>query len=104
MTDVSTDVSTHYNAHNHTNVQETETLHITNRVKFFFNIDFQRSKSGFSPYRKNLIFTYASSGIYSKGICGRSGIKIVFNYNNEDYVMTRGRKNVTGESSTLLTS
>ena len=27
MTDVSTDVSRHYNAHNHTNVQETEMLH-----------------------------------------------------------------------------
>ena len=33
-------------------------------------------------------------------------LKIVYNYNNDDYVMTRGRKNVTSEStpSTLLTS
>ena len=38
MTDVSTDVSTQYNAHNHTNVQETETFHTTNCVKFLFLI------------------------------------------------------------------
>ena len=49
MTDVSTDVSTHYKAHNHTNVQETETFHTTNCVKLLFLImTFQRSKSGFT--------------------------------------------------------
>ena len=55
MTDVSTDVGKHKNAHNHTNVQETETLHrpTINCVKFFFNIDFQRSKSGFTLDEKS---------------------------------------------------
>ena len=38
MTDVSADVSTHYNVHNHTNVQETETFHTTNCVKLLFLI------------------------------------------------------------------
>ena len=52
MTDVSTDVSTHFNAHNHTNVQETETLHTTSCVIFFIIIDFQRSKSGFTLNEK----------------------------------------------------
>ena len=34
--------------------------------------------------KKNLYFTYVLSWIYSKNKCGQSGIKIVYNYNNED--------------------
>ena len=31
--------------------------------------------------------------------CGRSGIKAVYNYKNKEYVITRGRQNVTSEST-----
>ena len=32
-------------------------------------------------------------------ICDKSGIKAVYNYKNEDYVITRGRKNATSTST-----
>ena len=32
-------------------------------------------------------------------ICDKSGFKAVYNYKNEDYVITRGRQNVTSEST-----
>ena len=31
--------------------------------------------------------------------CDKSEIKAVYNYNNKDYVTTRGRQNVTSEST-----
>ena len=31
--------------------------------------------------------------------CGKSGIKAVYNYQNNDCVITRGRQNVTSEST-----
>ena len=40
--------------------------------------------------RKNVTSDITSSGLLR-------GIKIVYNYNNEDCVMTRGRTNVTSE-------
>ena len=38
--------------------------------------------------------------------CGKSGIKVVYGYKNDNFVVTRGRQNVTSEStpSGLLTS
>ena len=68
-------------------------------VLFFFILIF----SALRLTKNDLNFTYVSSLIYSKKKCG---IKIVYTYNNEDYVMTRGRQNVTSERtpSTILTS
>ena len=37
--------------------------------------------------------------MYSMTICDKSGIKAVYNYKNEDYVITRGRKNETSTST-----
>ena len=51
MTDISNDVSRDCNSHNHTNVQETKSLHTTNCV----------SKSGFRFHQKKKNFTYVSS-------------------------------------------
>ena len=31
--------------------------------------------------------------------CGKSGIKAFYNYKNDNFVITRGRQNVTGEST-----
>ena len=44
-------------------------------------------------------FTYVSSGMYLMTKCGTSGIKAVYNYKNKVYVTTRGRQNVTSEST-----
>ena len=33
--------------------------------------------------------------MYIMPICDKSGIKAVYNYKNKDYVITRGRQNVT---------
>ena len=44
-------------------------------------------------------FIYVSSGMYSMTICDNSGITAVYNYKNEDYVITRGRQNVTSTST-----
>ena len=44
-------------------------------------------------------FMYVSSGMYTMTICDKSGIKAVYNYKNKDYVITRGRQNVTSEST-----
>ena len=73
---------------------------------YFFNIDLQRSKGGSTVSEKNLNFRYVSSGIYSMTICGKSGNKAVYNYKNDNFVITRGRQNVASEStpSDLLTS
>ena len=81
-------------------------VHTTNCVYYFFNIDFQRSKGGSTFYENNLNFRYVSSGVYSMTKCGNSEIKAVYNYKNDNFVITRVRQNVTGEStpSGLLTS
>ena len=52
MTDVSTDVSTHFNAQNHTNVQKTETLHITGCVIFLLLLTFSALRVGLRLTRK----------------------------------------------------
>ena len=31
--------------------------------------------------------------------CDKSGIKAVYNYNNDNFVITRGQQNVTSEST-----
>ena len=81
-------------------------LYILLTVLSFYNIDFQRCKSAFTLSENNLNFKYVSSWIYLKVKRCQSGITIVYNYNNDNYVMTRSRTNVTSEStpSTLLTS
>ena len=66
---------------------------------FFFNIDFQRSKSVFTLDE----IIYTSQMFHPEYIprtsVARSGFKIVYNFSNDEYVMTRGRKNVTSEST-----
>ena len=73
---------------------------------YFFNIAFQRSKGGSTFSGKNLNFRYVSSGVYSMTKCGKSRNKAVYNYKNDHFVITRGRQNVTSEStpSGLFTS
>ena len=73
---------------------------------YFFNIDFQRSKGGYTISEKKYKFKYVSSGVYSMTKCGKSGNKAVYNYKNNNFVIRRGRQNVTSEStpSGLLTS
>ena len=44
-------------------------------------------------------FIYVSSGMYSMTICDKSGIKAVYNYENKDSVILRGRQNVTSTST-----
>ena len=44
-------------------------------------------------------FTYVSSGMYLMTTCGKSGIQAVYNYKNKDFVFTRGRQNVTSETT-----
>ena len=63
------------------------------------NYDFQRSKGGFMFSEKCHYVIYVSSGMYSMTICDKSGIKAVYNYKNKDYVITRGRQNVTSKST-----
>ena len=72
----------------------------------YFIIDFQRSKGESTFSEKNLNFSYVSSGVYLITKCGKSGIKAVHNYKNDNFVITRGRQNVTSEStpSGILTS
>ena len=48
---------------------------------------------------KYYYFIYVSSGMYLMTICDKSGIKAVINYKNKDYVITRGRQNVTNTST-----
>ena len=74
-------------------------VHTTNCVYCLFNIDFQRSKGGLRFLKKNLNFRYVSSGVYSMTKFGKSGNKAVYNYKNDNFVITRGRQNVTGEST-----
>ena len=73
---------------------------------YFFNIYFQRSRGGSTFSEKNLKLRYVSFGVYSMTKCGKSGNKSVNNYKNDNFVITRGRQNVTSEStpSGLLTS
>ena len=79
-------------------------VYTTSCAIYFFNIDFQRSKGGSMFSEKNLNFRYVSSAVYLMTKCGNSGIKAV--YKNDKFVITRGRQNVTSEStpSGLLTS
>ena len=68
---------------------------------YFFNIDFQRSKGGSTFSEKNLNFRYVSSAVYSMTKFGKSGIKAVYSYENDNFVITRGRQNVASESTTF---
>ena len=54
---------------------------------------------------KTLNLISVSLWIYTMTKCGQSGNKIVYNHNNEDYIIT-GVENVTCQSTTsaLLTS
>ena len=68
-------------------------------IFFTVNYDFQRSKGALMFSEKYHYFIYVSSGMYAMTICDKSGIKAVYNYKNEDYVITRGRKNETSTST-----
>ena len=79
----------------------------TNCAYFVFLIlSFSAVRVGLRFPKKNLNFRYVSSGAYSMTQCDKSGIKAVYNYKNDNFVITRGRQNVTSEStpSGLLTS
>ena len=73
---------------------------------YFFNIDFQRYKGGSTFSEKKSKLKYVSSGLFSMTNGGKSGNKAVYNYKNDNFVIKRGRQNVTSEStpSGLLTS
>ena len=73
---------------------------------FFLISTFSALRVGLRFLKTNLNFIYVSSGVYSMTKCGKSGIKAVYNYKNANFVITRGRQNVTSEStpSGLLTS
>ena len=43
-------------------------------------------------------FTYVPSEMYLMTKCGKSGIKIVYNYENKKSIITMGRQNVASES------
>ena len=66
---------------------------------FFFNIDFQRSKGGLMFSENDHNFTYAPSEMYLMTKCGKSGIKIVYNYKNKKSIITMGRQNQASEST-----
>ena len=78
-------------------------VHTTNCVYLFFKLILSAVRVGVRFSEKTLSFRYVSSGVYSMTKCGKSGNKAVYNYKN---VITRGRQNVTSEStpSGLLTS
>ena len=63
-------------------MQSKRKSYILRNLWFFFigNIDFQRSKGGFMFSEKYHYFTYVSSGMFSMTICGKRGIKAVYNY------------------------
>ena len=65
----------------------------------FLNIDFQRSKGGLTFSDKYHNFTYVLSEMYLRTKCGKSGNKAVYNYKNKESIITRGRQNVTSEST-----
>ena len=44
-------------------------------------------------------FKYVSSDMYLMTKCGKSGIKIVYNYKNKKIIITMGRQNVASEST-----
>ena len=48
MSDKPNEVSLLLRAHNHANLQETEKLHLENKLPLIWNIDFQRVKGGFN--------------------------------------------------------
>ena len=55
--------------------------------------------------KTNLNFKYVSPGVYSMTKCSKSGYTAVYNYKNDNFVITGGQQNVTSEStpSGLLT-
>ena len=65
----------------------------------FFNIDFRRSKGRLAFSEKYHNFTYVSSKMYLMTKCGKSGIKVVYNFKNKKSIITMGRKHVTSEST-----
>ena len=92
MTDLSNEVSRHKHVHNYTNVQKTESYILRTVFKFFWNIDFQCPKGGFTFNGKTLNLISVSSWIYPMTKCGQSAIKIVYNHNNDDYGITEVEK------------
>ena len=66
---------------------------------FIGNYEFLRSEGGFMFSEKYHYFIYVLSEMYSMTICEKGGNKAVYNYKNKDYVITRGRQNVTSTST-----
>ena len=60
----------------------------------FFNIDFQRSKGGLTFSEKYHNLTYVSSQMYLLTKCGKSDIKVVYNYKKK-IIITMSRQNVS---------
>ena len=75
-----------------------ECVHTTNYV--FLILTFSALRVCLRFLKKKLF------GVYSMTKCGKSRNKAVYNYENDNFVIKRGRQNVTSEStpSGLLTS
>ena len=66
----------------------------------FLILTFIALRVGLRFLKKNLNLRYVLSGAYSMTKCDKSGIKAGYNYKNNNFVITRGRQNVTSESTT----
>ena len=66
---------------------------------YFLLLTFSALRVGVRLLEKNLNFRYVSSALYLMTKCGKSGNKAVDNYKNNNFVFTRGRQNVTSEST-----
>ena len=87
-------------AHNHTHAEQTKELHCTKFVIFVLEImTFSDLRVGSCFLKKYHYFIYVSFRMYSMTICEKSGSKAVDNYKNKDFVITRGRQNVTSTST-----
>ena len=69
-------------------IQGKRKSYILRTLWFFLDIDFQRSKGGLTFSEKNHNFTYVSSEKYLLTKCGKSGIKVVYNYKNNKSSIT----------------
>ena len=81
-------------------MQSKQKSYILRTLWFFFsNIDFQRAKGGLMFSENDHNFTYAPSEMYLMTKCGKSGIKIVYNYRKKKSIITMSRQNVASEST-----
>ena len=58
-------------------------------------LTFSALRVGVRFLKKNLNFGYVSSGLYSMTKCGKSGNEAIYKYKIDNFVITRGRQNVS---------